>query len=287
MRQSAKFEPVRWAAAAMAMISALCAGTLFLYLAVQSVPVFRARGWSFVTGSDWVAGEVYGALPMIYGSIMVTGLALILALPFALGSAVVTAEFLSSRSRLWVKSLMELLAGVPGIIYGLLGVSILTVLVRDSLGLIDGNTLLTAGILLAVMILPTIMTLSEDALRTVPREYRETAWSLGLTPMTTVFRVVAPRALPGVVGAVFLGLGRAMGETIAVMLVIGGLDRIPQPWYDLAAPAQSIPSKLGREAAEAMGSDLHWSALVGLSLILFLMVMGLTLAGNLFLRRIR
>lgn len=271
----------------MAMVSAICAGTLFFYLAVQSVPVFRVQGWSFVTGGDWLVGEAYGALPMIYGSVMVTGLALVLALPFALGSAVCTAEFLSSRSRLCVKSLMELLAGVPGIIYGLLGVSILTVLVRDSLGLIDGNTLLTAGILLAIMILPTIMTLSEDALRAVPREYRETAWGLGLTPVTTVFRVVAPRALPGIVGAVFLGLGRAMGETIAVMLVIGGLDRIPQPWYNLVAPAQSIPTKLGREAAEAMSSDLHWSALVGLSLILFLMVMGLTLAGNLFLRRAR
>jgi len=155
------------------------------------------------------------------------------------------------------------------------------------LNLIDGNGILTAGILLAIMILPTIMTLAEDALRAVPREYRETAWSLGLTPITTVFHVVAPRAFPGIVGAVFLGLGRAMGETIAVMLVIGGLDRIPQPWYNLTAPAQSIPTKLGREAAEAMGSDLHWSALIGLSLILFLMVMSLALVGNLFLRRAR
>lgn len=282
-----KFDPAQWAVAGLALVSAVCAVTLFLYLAAQSVAIFQAQGWSFVTGRDWFVGEVYGALPMIYGSLMVTGLALVLVLPFALGSAIFTAEFLSPRVRLLVKSMMELLAGVPGIIYGLLGVSILATLVRDLFGLIDGNVILTAGILLAVMILPTIMTLAEDAMRAVPREYRETAWSLGLTPVQTAFRVVVPQALAGIVGAVFLGLGRAMGETIAVMLVIGSLDRIPQPWYDIFAPAQSIPSKLGREAAEALGTDLHWSALIGLGLLLFLLVMGFSLVGNLFLRRVR
>lgn len=282
-----KFNPVCWAGAAAAMIAAVCAGALFLYLVLQSVPVFQAQGWSFLSGRDWRVGEVYGALPMIYGSLMATGLALALALPFALGGAVFTAEFLPARARLVVKSAMELLAGTPGIIYGLLGVSILTGLVKDVFGLIDGNTLLAAGILLGIMILPTIMTLAEDAMRAVPGEYRDAALSLGLTRVQTAFGVTARLALPGIAGAVFLGLGRAMGETVAVMLVIGGLDRIPQPWYDIFAPGQSIPSKLGREAAEAMGAGLHWNALVGLGLVLFLMAMAVTLTGNLFLRRAR
>jgi len=277
--------PIFWVTATAALVSTGAVVTLFLYLLKESFPIVQAQGWSFLTGTEWVVGEAYGALPMILGSVLVTGLALVLVLPFALGTALFTAEFLEPRWRWGVKSMMELLAGVPGILYGLLGVALLTVWVRDVFGLIDGNTLFAAGILLAVMILPTIMTLSEDALRAVPREYRETAWSLGLTRWETVTGVVLPQALPGICGAVFLGLGRAMGETIAVMLVIGGLDRIPDPWYNLFAPGQSIPSKLGREAAEALGYGLQWNALMALGCVLFLLVMAMTLTGHLLLPR--
>jgi phosphate transport system permease protein len=111
--------------------------------------------------------------------------------------------------------------------------------------------------------------------------------SLGLTRMEMVLKVVVPQAFPRLAGAVFLGLGRAMGETIAVMLVIGSIDRIPQPWFNLFAPGQSIPSKIGREAAEALGFDVQWSALIALGLVLFMMVMTLTFAGNLLLRKAR
>ena len=137
------------------------------------------------------------------------------------------------------------------------------------------------------MVFPTILTVSEDALHAVPAKYRDAALGLGLTRWQTVQSAVLPRALPGIAGAVFLGLGRAMGETIAVMLVIGGLDKIPDPWFDVFSPAQSIPSKLGREAAEALGTDLHWSALMALGLVLFAIVLALTGIGNLFLKRVR
>jgi len=131
------------------------------------------------------------------------------------------------------------------------------------------------------------MTLAEDAIRAVPGEYRDAALGLGLTRWETVAHAVLPRALPGIAGAVFLGLGRAMGETIAVMLVIGGLDRIPVPWHDVLQPGQSIPSKLGREAAEALGSGLHWSALMSLGLVLFILVMTVTWLGTALIRRRR
>jgi phosphate transport system permease protein len=279
--------PAFWLTGLAAAISAGIIGILFVSLVVESVPVFKTEGVSFLWGEDWFAGEVYGALPMIYGSLIVTGLAVVMVLPFALGSAILTSEFLSGRARLMVKAAMELLAGVPGILYGLMGMALLAVWVRDLFGLIDGNTLFTAGLLLAVMILPTVMTLAEDALRAVPGEIRDTALSLGLTRMETVMQAVVPQALPGLAGAVFLGLGRAMGETIAVMLVIGGIDRIPQPWFDLFAPGQNIPSKIGREAAEALGFDVQWSALIALGLVLFVMVMTLTAAGNVLVRKAR
>ena len=282
-----KIDPFRLIVAFMAFISLVCVVGMFGFLVVQSFPVFMEEKWGFLFGQDWWAGETYGALPMIYGSCMVTGLALLLVFPLAIGGAVFTSEFLPAKQRLWVKALMELFAGVPGIIYGLLGVALLTGWVKDSFGLIDGNTLLTAGLLLGIMILPTILTLSEDALQAVPSSYRDTSLSLGLTKLQMILSVVLPQAGPGIVGAVFLGFGRAMGETIAVMLVIGGLDKIADPWYNLFAPAQSIASKLGREAAEAIGSGLQWSALMALGLILFLIVMFFTLMGNLFLKRAR
>ena len=274
-----------WVTALMTMIATGSVATIFIYLISESMPILKELGWAFVFGNEWYAGEVYGALPMIYGSLLVTSLALIIVLPFAIGGAIFTAEFLSRRPRLLVKSVMELLAGVPGIIYGLIGIAILAPFVQRIFGLIDGSAIVTAGILLAIMILPTIMSLSEDALSAVPGEYRDAGLGLGLTKVETVFRVVFPNAIPGIAGAIFLGLGRAMGETIAVMLVIGGLDKIPQPWFDIFSPGQSIPSKLGREAAEALGSGVHWSALMGLGLILFIIVMATTLIGNMFLRR--
>jgi len=279
--------PAFWWTGFTALIASGTIFVLFVSLVIESIPVFKAEGVSFLWGTDWFAGEAYGALPMIFGSLMVTGLAVVMVLPFALGSAILTSEFLNGRLRLMIKAAMELLAGVPGIIYGLMGIALLTVWVRDVFGLIDGNTLFTAGLLLAVMILPTVMTLSEDALRAVPGEFRDTALSLGLTRIEMVMKVVVPEALPGLAGAVFLGLGRAMGETIAVMLVIGGIDRIPQPWFNLFAPGQNIPSKIGREAAEALGFDVQWSALIALGLVLFIMVMMLTSAGNLLLRKAR
>ena len=274
-----------WVSALMAMIATGSVAIIFIYLVSESLPIFQEMGWAFLFGNEWYAGEVYGALPMVYGSLMVTSIALIIALPFAIGGAIFTAEFLPSRPRLIVKSVMELLAGVPGIIYGLIGIAILAPIIQKIFGLIDGSSLVTAGILLAIMILPTIMSLSEDAMRAVPGEYRDTGLGLGLSKVEIVFRVVFPNALPGIVGAVLLGLGRAMGETIAVMLVIGGIDRIPQPWFDIFSPGQNIPSKLGREAAEALGSGLHWSALISLGLTLFIIVTSTTLIGNLFLRR--
>jgi len=256
-------------------------GLILLFLIIDSLPVLFHEGTGFITGRDWfVAGDIYGALPMLYGTAVVTIIAMIFALPLALGSAVVTSEVLTGRPRLVLKALMEMLAAIPGVVYGLLGIIILTTLVKNIFAVIDGNTILTAGILLGIMVLPTIMTLSDDAMRSVPGELRTQARALGLTRSETIIRVVLPGAARGIVGAAALGMSRAMGETISVMLVIGSIDRIPTPVYNILTSGQTITSKLGREGAEAMGMGLQWSALVGLALVLFLSVMALTFAGN-------
>ena len=273
----------RWIFAGMNCIFLICAVGLGIFLLIESVPVMHAEGLGFWLGENWWVGETYGALPMICGSLIVTVLAVILVLPVALSGALFTSEYLLPSFRRKVKGTMEMLAGVPGIIYGLLGVSFLAGGIKDVFNLLDGNTLFTAGCLLAIMILPTVLTLSEDALHSVPSEFREASEGLGLTKLQTAVRVVIPQALPGIAGAVLLGIGRAMGETIAVMLVIGSLDRLSG--FNIFVSGQTIPSKLGREAAESLGSEGHWSALMGLGLTLFLMVAILTYCGNLISRR--
>ncbi|MEK7238559.1 MAG: phosphate ABC transporter permease subunit PstC [Nitrospirota bacterium] len=259
---------------------------IFIFLLIDSYPVFTSIGLNFFTGREWhPADGVYGAFPMIYGSLIVTLLSVAFSLPLAIASAILVSEFLSERWRIWVKGGMELLAGVPSIVYGLIGITILNALVKSTFVLNEGDSILTASILLGIMILPTIMTVSEDAIHRVPKEYRETAWGLGLTRTETITSVVLPIAASGILGSILLGIGRAMGETMAVMLVIGSIDKLPAPFYNIFSPSQTMTSKLGREAAEALGSGLHWNALVALGLTLFLIVVGITLVSNTFSKR--
>ena len=253
---------------------------IFIFLIKDSMPIFRYQGLGFLTGTSWRPHQSYGAIPMIYGTLLVTALAVCFSLPLGLGSAIVTSEVLSGRLRLFVKSIIELLAGVPGIVYGLLGIFILAPIIKQVFGLIDGNSIFTAGIILSIMILPTLMTLSDNALRSVPKEYREQAASLGLSRRETILYAVFPIARKGIVAALLLSLSRAMAETVAVMMVIGSIDKMPRPFYNVLTPAQTITSKLGREAADALGVGLHWNALVGLALILFIMVMGVTIIAD-------
>lgn len=261
-------------------ISISIIGIIFIFLVKNSIPILWHAPWFFLSGSEWYVGEMYGALPMIYTTVVVTFIAVFIALPLGLGSAIVTSEILPLKWRLLVKMVMELLAGIPGVVYGLIGIVILTIVVKNMFNLIDGNCILTAGLLLGVMILPTVMTLSEDALRSVPKERREQAFALGLNRSEVILHAVLPGAIKGITGALLLGISRAMGETISVMLVIGSLDRMPNPIYNIFTTAQTITSKLGREAAESLGIGLHWNALMGLGLVLFLMVMGITFIGD-------
>jgi len=273
--------------------SVIAAGTLLGMLALflwQSAPVWRHAGGDYLTGTQWsYRHELFGALPMIYGTIAVAMVAVVLATPLGIGAAVFTAEFLPPRPRLFVKLAIELLAGIPSVVYGLLGILLLRNYVYDGLRAIgldplSGDTLLTAGILLAVMILPTVMTLADDALRAVPGSQRHAARGLGLTRAQAILSVTLPQARRGLIGAVLLALGRALGETIAVFLVVGRQDnQWPEALLSmrpLIEAGQTLTSKLGgAETNIAYGDPLHWAAIVGLGLLLLLIVVAVTLAG--------
>lgn len=269
---------------ASAVFALACAGLIGLTLIVQSLPAIRDQGFAlFTTGWHPYQGQ-FGILPMLYGTLIVMMIAVTLAVPFGVMSAICLSEIISPKYRVLLKSALEILAGIPSIIYGLIGVAFFTVWIGDVFALQSGRTILAAGILLAIMILPLIITLCDDALQNVPDRYRETAAGLGLYKYEIVKNVLLPVASADIAGAILLSVGRALGETMAVMLVIGSLDHIPVPAYNILAPAQTVTSKLGREIAEASFGSVHFSALIFMSLLLVAFCVTLASVAQLLLR---
>lgn len=275
-------------------VTVFAMGAMVILLVMQSLPVWQHEGIGLLTGTKWYyRQQEFGAASMIYGSLVVSLGALVLATPLGIGAAIFTAEFLPASWRLMMKLTIELLAGVPSVIYGLLGILMLRNWIYELLMPFDplsGDTLMTAAVLLAVMILPTVMTLSDDALRSVPAAQRHAARGLGLNGTEVVLKVSLPQAAHGLFAAVLLGLGRAMGETIAVFLVIGRQDnQWPSSllsWQPLMESGQTLTSKLGSsETSIAYGDSLHWGAMVGLGLILLVIVTLITWFSVLLQRR--
>jgi phosphate transport system permease protein len=240
-------------------------------------------GWSFFFGSTWdpVAGE-FGALPFIYGTVVTSLLSLIMAVPLGLGAAIFLAEMAPPRISDALTFVVELLAAVPSVIYGLLGVFVLVPIMRQvvepalikTLGYTPffrgpnyGVGVLTASVVLAIMILPFVVSISRESLMAVPREQREAALAVGATRWESTWQVVVPFARLGIIGSVFLALARALGETMAVTMVIGNDPKISS---SLLAPGYSIAAVIANEFSEAT-SDLHLSALIEIGLVLFLL----------------
>lgn len=274
--------------AAFSLAAGLVLTGLLAVFILQSLPVWRHSGWEFLTGKTWFyRQETFGIAPMIYGSLAVAAVALGLAVPVGMGAAVFLAEFLPVRLRWAVKSGIELLAGIPSVVYGLLGILVLRDWVYEGFPSFDplsGDTLLTGGLLLAVMILPTLISLGDDALRSVPASQRLAARGLGLNAAETAWHVSLPQALPGLTAAVLLAAGRACGEMIAVFLVVGRQDnQWPEQLWSfppLLSAGQTLATKLGSsETNIGYGDALHWAALMALGLVLLILVTTLTLVG--------
>lgn len=258
---------------------------ILLTLLIQSGPVLLAEN-NGLLGTRWSPDEgLYGVIPMLFGSVFVMMIATLIAFPIGLMTAIYISETRSSKLRRFFKSILELLVGIPSIVYGLIGVAYLNIWVADAFDLQSGRVILTAGILLGIMILPTFLTLTEDAISAVPLKYRENAKSLGLYRHEVFKNIIFPQAKVGIAGAGLLALGRALGETMAVMLVIGSLDRLPSPLFNPLSSGQTITSKLGREVGESAFGSTHFSALVFMSLILVTITITLTIVSQYFLTR--
>lgn len=246
-------------------------------------PVLRTFGWSFITSSEWdpVHGR-FGAAPAIYGTLVSSLIALLIATPLALGVAIFLSELAPSWLRAPVAFLVDLLAAIPSVVYGLWGIFVLIPLMRahampflrDTLhlgatpffaGPAYGPSMLAAGVILAIMALPYISAVAREVLRAVPRSQREAALALGATRWETIRDAVIPNARSGIIGGVILGLGRALGETMAVTMVIGNRPEISA---SLLAPGYTMASLIANEFSEAT-SDLHLSALMAVGAVLF------------------
>jgi phosphate transport system permease protein len=260
-------------------------GLLAWQLWVNSVLPRRQFGWRFLFSQTWdpVAGQ-FGAAAFVYGTVMTSALALLIAVPLGIGVAIFLAELAPPRLSAMAGMLLELLAAVPSVIYGLVGVSILVPIMRVYVqpalkaatggfplfsGPAYGIGLLTAGIVLAVMVVPFIVSVGREVLLAVPREQREAALALGSTRWESTWKVVLPYARPGLYGAVFLALGRALGETMAVTMVIGNRPEIAA---SLFAPAYSMAAVIANEFSEAT-EELYLQSLIEVGLVLFALTM--------------
>ena len=254
---------------------ALVVVTLIFMVAQQGLSTFFVDGMdpiAFFTGQNWIPEqERYGALPMIVGSFAVTLLSTLFALPIAIGSAIFVVEVAPGFGRRVFQPVIELLVGIPSVVYGVLGLYVINALVKAVFGAAapTGAGILSGAIVLAIMILPTITTLSMDALRAVPNQYREGSYALGCTRWQTTWHVVLKSAMPSLMTAVILGMTRAFGETLAVQMVIGGVERsMPTGLLD---PASTLTAALTAGLSNAVSGSEYYHALWTLGLLLLVM----------------
>lgn len=262
---------------------------IVLRVGIAALPAIREFGWGFLLGAEWdpVGGE-FGALPFIFGTVVSSLLALLIAVPLAVGLAI----FLTELAPRWLAAPIafgtELLAAIPSVVYGLWGIFVLVPWLRDQIqeplsdalgdvfvlfrGPAYGVSILAGGVILAIMVVPFISAVSREVLAAVPRSQREAALALGATRWEMTWQVVVPYALPGIIGAIILGLGRALGETMAITMVVGNRPDIS---FSLFAPGYTMASVLANEFAEA-SDELHLAALMEIGLILF----GITIVVN-------
>ena len=275
---------IRWVlrVTALSALSGLALITAFIFK--EGVPVIAKIGLvDFIFSGDWYPMEgQFGIFPMIVGSLAVTGGAMVIGVVFGLGCAVLLTQFSSPRVISIVKPSIELLAGIPSVVFGFIGVVILVPFIRDTLGG-PGLSVLAASIVLGVMVLPTVTSISVDALQAVPRSYREGSIALGATEWQTTHRVILKAARSGIVAAVILGMGRAVGETMAVIMVAGNTLDVP---HSLLDPVRTLTSNIALEMGYAAGE--HRQALFATGVVLFVIIMVLnTIALTVSRRRAR
>ncbi len=267
-----------------AAVATLVVLFILLYLAAEGLPTLRTVPPAELLDERWAPASLsrpsFGLLPLLAGSALVTALATLIAVPFGVGGAVYVAELATARERAVLKPLIEVLAGIPSVVLGFFGLVVIGPALKALLGLPSGLTALTGAVLLAFMAVPTILSISEDALRAVPASYRDAALALGASRWQATWRVIVPAARSGVIAAVMLGVGRVVGETMAVLMCTGNAAQVT------ASPVESVRTMTATIAAEMgevpQGSE-HYHALFLVGLLLLLSTLAINLTARWFL----
>jgi phosphate transport system permease protein len=284
----------------LAVLTGVLLAFIILVIAWRSLPAVQAFGLNFITGSAWnpVPGrEDFGVFPMLYGTLVSSMIALLIAVPLGLGTAIFLSEdFIPPQPRLVISFLVELLAAIPSVVYGLWGIFVLIPLIQPvaqwlhaNLGWIPlfgtepvGPGMLPASLVLAIMILPIMTAIAKDSLAALPPELRQASMGLGATRWWTIFRVLIPAAISGIVGGTMLGLGRALGETMAATMLIGNANQFQ---WSLLAPANTIASLLANQFPEARGIQV--SALMYAAVLLMLMTLIVNILAEVIVNRLK
>lgn len=256
-----------------ACVSILSVALICIFLFVNGVPAMKEIGlFDFLLGRKWKPGnDIYGIFPMILGSIYVTAGAILIGVPIGLLTAVYLAKFCPAGLYRILKPGVDLLAGIPSVVYGFFGLCVLVPVVREVFGPVfggDGNSIVTASVLLGIMILPTIIGISESAIRAVPDQYYQGALALGATHERSVFKTVVPAARSGIMAGIVLGIGRAIGETMAVIMVAGNQARMPKGIFK---GIRTLTANIVMEMGYA--TDLHREALIATGVVLFVFIL--------------
>lgn len=259
---------------------------IFLFLLREGIAVFRSVSpLKFLGGTTWYPisePPQLGILPLILGSLFVTLGAVILSVPLGVAGAVYIAEVAPVRIREILKAGIELLAAIPSVVLGFVGMITLVPWVKKLFVLPTGLTALSGSIILAFMAMPTIVSIAEDALHSVPRTYKEGAFALGATHWQTICRVILPAAAPGILAAVMLGIGRVIGETMAVMMITGNAAVIP---HGFLQPVRTLTATIAAEMGEAVVGSEHYFALFAVGIVLFVISLAVNVTADLFLHR--
>ena len=253
---------------------------IFLLLLREGVPLFFEVPLDQLFGVGWYPTfNLFGMLPLILGSVLITLTAIVIAVPLGVATAVFVREAAPGWAREILKPTIEVLAGIPSVVLGFFGMTVVAPLVRETLGVPTGLTAFAGALILAYMALPTIISVAEDALDAVPKSYRDAGLAMGATHWQTIWRVVVPAARSGIVVAVMLGMGRAIGETMAVMMITGNAARMPLSLDSLFRPARTMTATIAAEMGEVAQGSVHYHALFGIGIILFMLTFTINLAA--------
>ncbi|MDD4127019.1 MAG: phosphate ABC transporter permease PstA [Methanomicrobium sp.] len=273
-----------------AIFAVLTVFFILIFLLKEAVLAFGTISlYDFIFGSVWnPTGSTpqYGTMPLWVGTILVTIGAMVIATPLGIGSAIYLSEIAPSRIRNVIKPAIELLAGIPSVVYGFFGLVILTNWLRVTFDVPSGECWLAGSILLGVMALPTIISVSEDAISAVPSSYKSGSLSLGATHWQTISRVIIPASLSGITAAIILGMGRAIGETMAVLMVTGNAGIIPDPITNVLSPVRTLTGTLGIEMGEVAVNSEHYYALFSVAVLLLAITLAVNIGARVILKRL-